>query len=937
MSEKKDSITNQQIASTIQTIVLAIVAMFAQPFTLITRALLRRELGERYFTELNAGLAVVLIGVLSSVSTTTTELYFFAAWQLMFIVAAVEHFWFAVPRRYRKGVRWHSRCSGIPRADLLIPMMQWIFLGAAVLITYLVNMQALAASLLMSAAMSYVSDVIAKRQFWNRVLDAVDGQIEADELGKAVEDRLAPEQASGLNVCVPSYASAEARKKIAAALVGRAASNQVAERAGLTGERHAATEPPASAIRPNGYAALLQTVQTAEGRLGDAPACGAGQAAPPPAVPPVAVVQHTASSPSQPQAGNGTDVSGSPECTGPAAVPPEPDYGKLFPLLDRGFVTKALAARPGKPEGRLDADAAASLIRQNEWMRQSVERAKASGDVESAGLFQQAADQAESLLRYGGCAVRGHVGSTDVAGTAQASVAEPGVGPQATAAAVDPANAEGDATQATQPAVPESLTVGGQGNAGRVGEPSAVAVPPTPDYAKLFPALNPEFVTKALAERPGKPKGRLDAETAAVLAAHVDEQRRLLATLKASGDDAFTDLLQNGVDQVQALLEYGGYCAPGRVASTAPSGLTQTATAGGAYSDADRRGEWAGKRRRDMSQAKSSTSEPPSNAADTPLSARALNGIGVTPLGAAKPNLPSVEVPKQPDGTGLPQAEAGDDGPVGRAPKGVADPAGMRFPRSLRELTVAQFTEEGVPMDWVLPPHPPVQKLPGGFRLTAADVEELAVHPAAMLRVLGWIRKLHLASEAVDAAEGKLRTEAEPVDLELLGCRPFEDAIAPIREVAKGSDAYARLLAQLEAGIRQLRDRVDAMRTAHWQFVFPPLKMPEFRPEQGLEDRFPEEVAAIRKWVGEVGRLEQIVRAAWYLYHGDSANRMFNPPETFSLDGYWDSYRDEIEPVKRLACDFPSIANVLWEFQRVRGELEERVRQYKSLPPKRPW
>jgi hypothetical protein len=72
--------------------------------------------------------------------------------------------------------------------------------------------------LTMSLLLGIAADQAAAKKFWNQVLDAVDGQIEAEELGKSVEKRLTPAQASGLNVCVPSYVSDESRKKIAGAL-----------------------------------------------------------------------------------------------------------------------------------------------------------------------------------------------------------------------------------------------------------------------------------------------------------------------------------------------------------------------------------------------------------------------------------------------------------------------------------------------------------------------------------------------------------------------------------------------------------------------------------------------------------------------------------------------------------------------------------------------
>lgn len=69
-----------------------------------------------------------------------------------------------------------------------------------------------------SAIHSAMNDAHAMSQFYNRILDAIDGQIEADNLTKAIEYRLEPTQIEGMLATLPANMSKDFRSKIVRAI-----------------------------------------------------------------------------------------------------------------------------------------------------------------------------------------------------------------------------------------------------------------------------------------------------------------------------------------------------------------------------------------------------------------------------------------------------------------------------------------------------------------------------------------------------------------------------------------------------------------------------------------------------------------------------------------------------------------------------------------------
>jgi hypothetical protein len=120
--------------------------------------------------------------------------------------------------RYRLGTRWHSMCMGVPRLPGLTDYAQYAATAGIAVAAWYANLPMFAGLLAASLWAGWMQDEFAAKAFWNRVLDAVDAQIDAENLGKAVEARLKPAQAEGAFAYVPAYVSPEGRGRVAAAL-----------------------------------------------------------------------------------------------------------------------------------------------------------------------------------------------------------------------------------------------------------------------------------------------------------------------------------------------------------------------------------------------------------------------------------------------------------------------------------------------------------------------------------------------------------------------------------------------------------------------------------------------------------------------------------------------------------------------------------------------
>lgn len=227
------------ISKTIGKVFGAILAVVAVPVALLTQMVFRKDLGERY-ASLNrrviaAGVLVIAgvmhaffpmpslsgivqdsfrsVPVLSHPSSTILA----AGLLVLFVIACIEHE-LRLRSRYKTDGRWHSWSLGvnrIPGVGIKLQVLATLLVAAG---AFWLRLDYFAIVLAASGVFSGVIDANTKREFYNRVLDTVDAQIESEMVGKAVKERLSPAQAEGLQAHLPAYVSTQARVRIAEAL-----------------------------------------------------------------------------------------------------------------------------------------------------------------------------------------------------------------------------------------------------------------------------------------------------------------------------------------------------------------------------------------------------------------------------------------------------------------------------------------------------------------------------------------------------------------------------------------------------------------------------------------------------------------------------------------------------------------------------------------------
>ncbi|MBL0869733.1 MAG: hypothetical protein IBJ18_04060 [Phycisphaerales bacterium] len=214
--------------------------LLVRPIILTTRVMLRKDLGERYVSQQNALVGALLIAAgmwLTAAIPVTTEVvgqnewgssvrllvredrstvsYIIGSvWLVMYAAALLDHR-VRVRRRYANGVRWHSRCAGVPRLSGTGEWAMIVALGGLAYLGFYFHLPFFAALLTASLVLALAEDGHAAMEFWNRVLDAVDGEIEAENLGKAVKDCLSPDRVEGVHAPTPAYVKDEYRRRIA--------------------------------------------------------------------------------------------------------------------------------------------------------------------------------------------------------------------------------------------------------------------------------------------------------------------------------------------------------------------------------------------------------------------------------------------------------------------------------------------------------------------------------------------------------------------------------------------------------------------------------------------------------------------------------------------------------------------------------------------------
>lgn len=219
-------------------ILIGVFFVLTRPICLVSQVLFRRDFGERHLTGFTALGGAALIGVATGVSVLMVDrnnvpwgglessslpsgrivpMVIGGVWLLLF-VAGVKEQAYRVRSRHRMGVRWHSWNSGVPRVSSMTGGVEMVLgIGLGIVMCFL-GVPLLGLLMIFSAIHSAMNDAHAMSQFYNRILDTIDGQIEADNLTKAIEYRLEPTQIEGLLATLPTSMSKDFRSKIVRAI-----------------------------------------------------------------------------------------------------------------------------------------------------------------------------------------------------------------------------------------------------------------------------------------------------------------------------------------------------------------------------------------------------------------------------------------------------------------------------------------------------------------------------------------------------------------------------------------------------------------------------------------------------------------------------------------------------------------------------------------------
>ncbi|HUO08169.1 MAG TPA: hypothetical protein VM008_07715 [Phycisphaerae bacterium] len=244
--------------------VLVFIVVMIRPLATLTEILLRKYMGERYFNGWNLVGGLVLLsaataviagvpephaayqdfyGVHPAVSGVPLSLHLGTSvvWSVLLLLFSILHS-SDVKNRYERGVRWHSRCIGIPRFQWLRPEVGQVLLFVYALFLAYWHVYAFSFLIIYSLGISLIMRWNEARTFWNRMLDIIDGQIEQENLAAAVRDRVAPDRVEGLRAPLPVYVSTEFREKFIQAAQASGAAPPVLANAG--------TVPGSPAVTP---------------------------------------------------------------------------------------------------------------------------------------------------------------------------------------------------------------------------------------------------------------------------------------------------------------------------------------------------------------------------------------------------------------------------------------------------------------------------------------------------------------------------------------------------------------------------------------------------------------------------------------------------------------------------------------------------------------
>ena len=173
-----------------------------RPAATLTEVFFRKSFGERYFSYWNimAGTAIIAAGSLpfwtKDENLVNINYIVGAVWMLCLVVLFRLH-QVEVIKRYKNNLRWHSYNSGIPRIAKLPYIIEKILPLILSGVLFYFGLWGLGVLLVVSTIASVWLQAHAKQLFYNRLLDTIDGQIEQENLQKAMLDQRPPQETEG--------------------------------------------------------------------------------------------------------------------------------------------------------------------------------------------------------------------------------------------------------------------------------------------------------------------------------------------------------------------------------------------------------------------------------------------------------------------------------------------------------------------------------------------------------------------------------------------------------------------------------------------------------------------------------------------------------------------------------------------------------------------
>lgn len=199
-----------------------------RPVAILTGAVFRTKMGERYYTGVHFAIAWLLLWAVVGKTLTTpvisiqtkmaaavsgtrvssdAEVPLFAivvvfAWPAALLLSFIEHR-IKVWCRYQDGTRWHSRSRGIGRFAGLSPLAELLATVAVTLVLFYFGCVFFGWLAAFSGVLNWLEYSNAKRELHNRILNAVDAQIEGETFTKAIDHHLSPKDSLGVLPWIP--------------------------------------------------------------------------------------------------------------------------------------------------------------------------------------------------------------------------------------------------------------------------------------------------------------------------------------------------------------------------------------------------------------------------------------------------------------------------------------------------------------------------------------------------------------------------------------------------------------------------------------------------------------------------------------------------------------------------------------------------------------